>query len=351
MICPHCEKNLLRKERPRNTCSRCKRAYALDPKTNSLQLSDLRVRRVLAKVTQDGSVAVTPDQLWYALSRKRLKEGTYAPGCAGTSLFVGLVAGVLALFIEAVFLAVVCGVLLLVSVGIASARAAGAGRGIPAMSRAAFRSQALAPWRRVYGALPPGVLDDAGPLASPAGTQPLPGAPPRAVLLCPDRSVLAFLAADGLPGRYGIALAEDLRTVRALPTRGPVIVLHDADAHGELLARRVRESLDRRTVIDAGLPLRSVRGLDRAVPYRDRGGRPDRATMARLAALGGHSARELEWLGKGWRFPLVGMPPARLLAVVARVCEQLTRDADPERRRAASVGFMTWPGPDGPGGR
>ncbi|MFI8436043.1 hypothetical protein ACIGJO_20275 [Streptomyces sp. NPDC079020] len=350
MICPHCAKNLLRKERPRNTCSHCKRAYALDPKTNSLHLSDLRVRRVLAKLTRDGSIAVTPDQLWYALSRKRLKEGTYARGCAGTSLFVGLVSGVLALAVEAVFFSVLCGVLLLVSTGIAYARASGAGRGIPVMSRAAFRSEALVRWQCVYGALPPGVLDDTRPLPSPAGTRPLPGTPPRAVLLCPDRSVLAFLAADGLPGRYGVALAEDLRTVHALPTRGPVIVLHDADAHGELLARRVRESLDRRTVIDAGLPLRSVRGLDRAVPYRERGGRPDPATMARLAELGGHSAQDLEWLGKGWRFPLIGMPPARLLAAVARVFEQLTRDAGPEQRRAASVGFMTWPGPEGPGG-
>ncbi|MFI6060548.1 hypothetical protein [Streptomyces sp. NPDC051286] len=345
MICPHCEKNLLRKERPNNTCSHCGRTYALDPKTNSLGLSDLRVRRIAVKVTEEGRIAVTPDQLWYALSRRRLKKGTFAPGCTEISLFVGLIVGVFSIFTGSVHLALIAGTLLLVAAGLVLARAAGAGRGFPVMSRAAFRSEALAPWRYVYGGLPPGVVDDAPPVPSPARTRAPSGAEPGAVLLCPDRSITAFLDADGLPARYGIALAEDLDAVRALSTRGPVIVLHDADAHGELLVRRVRADLGQRTVINAGLPLRTVRGLAQAVPYRDKEGKPDRETMALLTELGEFTKAELKWLGKGWCFPLVGMPPARLLAAVTRVAEQVTRSVDPERRRAASVGFMTWPGP------
>lgn len=344
MICPHCEKNLLRKERPNNTCSHCRRTYALDPKTNSLGLSDLRVRRIVAKVTEEGRISVVPDQLWYALSRRRLKEGTFAPGCAGTSLFAGLVVGVFGIFTETAYLFLASGALLLVSAGFALARAAGAGRGFPVMSRTAFRSEALAPWQNVYGGLPPGVVDDAPPLPSRAGTRAPSGAQPGAVLLCPDRSTTAFLIANGLPARYGIALAKDLDAVHALPARGPVIVLHDADAHGELLVRHVRASLGQRTVIDAGLPLRTVRRLAQAVPYREKQEKPDRETMARLTALGEFTEEELKWLGKGWRFPLVGMPPARLLAAVTRVAEQVSGSVDPERRRAASVGFMTWPG-------
>jgi hypothetical protein len=344
VICPHCQKNFLRKERPNNTCSHCRRTYALDPKTNLLGLSDLRVRRIVDKVTQGGRIAVTPDQLWYALSRRHLEKGTFAPGCAGASFFAGLVVGVFGIFTGFVFLALTSCALLLVSAGFALARAAGAGRGFPVMSRAAFRSEALAPWRHVYGGLPPGVVDDAPPVPSQARTRAPSGVEPGAVLLCPDRSITAFLNADGLPARYGIALAEDLDAARALPTGGPVIVLHDADAHGELLVRRVRASLGQRTVIDAGLPLRTVRGLAQAVPYRDKQGKPDRETMALLTELSEFTEAELKWLGKGWRFPLVGMPPARLLAAVNRVAEQVTRSVDPERRRAASVGFMTWPG-------
>ncbi|GGT70381.1 hypothetical protein GCM10010207_80930 [Streptomyces atratus] len=345
MICPHCEKNLLRKERPDNTCSHCRRTYALDPKTNSLGLSDLRVRRILAKVTEEGRIAVVPDQLWYALSRKRLKESRFAPGCASASLGAGLFVGFFAIVAGITYLLLVSGALLLAAAGFAFARAAGVSRGFPVMSRAAFRSEALAPWRNVYGGLPPGVVDDSPPVPSRAGVRAPSEAQPAAVLLCPDRSITAFLVADGLPARYGIAPAEDLDAVRALPTRGPVIVLHDADAHGELLVRQVRECLGQRTVIDAGLPLRTVRRLAQAVPYRDKQEKPDRETMARLTALGEFTEEELKWLGKGWRFPLVGMPPARLLAAVTRVAEQVTRSADPERRRAASVGFMTWPGP------
>ncbi|MFE7324001.1 hypothetical protein ACFU8W_03275 [Streptomyces sp. NPDC057565] len=344
MICPHCEKNLLRKERPNNTCSHCRRRYALDPKTNSLGLSDLRVRRIVAKVTEEGRIAVAPDQLWYALSRRRLKDGNFAPGCAGASLVAGLVVGVFGLFTEIAYLFLASGALLLVSAGFALARAAGAGRGYPVMSRAAFRSEALAPWRSVYGELPPGVIDAAPPVPSRARKRAPSRAQPGAVLLCPDRSIRAFLITDGLPARYGIALAKDLDAVRALPTRGPVIVLHDADAHGELLVRHVRASLGQRTVIDAGLPLRTLRRLAQAVPYRDKQEKPDQETMARLTALGEFTGEELKWLGKGWCFPLVGVPPARLLAAVTRVAEQAMGSVDPERRRAASVGFMTWPG-------
>lgn len=54
MICPHCEHSLLRKERTGNRCGYCRRLYALDPKTNRLKLSDLRVRRVVAALSAGG---------------------------------------------------------------------------------------------------------------------------------------------------------------------------------------------------------------------------------------------------------------------------------------------------------
>ncbi|WP_406447342.1 hypothetical protein OG782_00950 [Streptomyces sp. NBC_00876] len=347
MICPHCERNLLRKERPRNTCSHCGREYALDPKTNPLGLSDLRVRRVLAKITEEGRIAVAPDQLWFALARTRIKERKFAPGCAGSSLFAGLVVGFFGLSTHIGALLVISAVLLLTSVAFACARAAGAGRGIPAMSRAAFRSQVLGPWRTVYGALPLEVIEDSAPPRVRTGSRPSSedGAGAGAVLLCPDSSIRAFLTANGLPARYGITLAEHLDAVHALPARGPVIVLRDADAHGELLIRQVRETLGQRPVIDAGVPLRAARALARPVPYRDRADRPGRETMARLTALGEFTEEELKWLGRGWRVALVGIPPARLLATVGRVAERAARGTGPGQHRAAAVGFMTWPAP------
>ncbi|MEV8531513.1 hypothetical protein [Streptomyces sp. NPDC051211] len=356
MICPHCERNLLRKERTGNRCTHCGRRYALDPKTNPLRLNDLRVRRITAKLTDEGRIQVTPGQLWYALSRKQFKDGEFAAGCVVPALAVALITGFISAAAELPFLAVVSAGLLLTAPGILIARLAGAGKGIPPMTRGAFRSEALAEWRRVYGGLPPGVVDDSRhpwpgrPTAGAAGAaEAAEAVGDTVVLVCPDPSIASFLAADGLPDRYGITLAQGPKDALALPSRGPLLVLHDADAGGELLVRQLRDAQPGRTVVDAGLALRTVRGLPQAVPYRDPRRKPDAETMRRLSALGAYTPEELKWLQQGWRFPLVGVPPFRLLTVVTRLAEQVTRSTDADRRRAADLGFMTWPGPVGPG--
>ncbi|MGW0857180.1 hypothetical protein [Streptomyces sp. NPDC002690] len=351
MICPHCEHQLLRKERPGNRCAYCRRVYALDPKTNVLGLSDLRVRRVMAALSADGRFAVAPGQLWYALSRRSLRKSSLGDvwnSLTGVAGFVLLLAGVLVPFVPAF----VAGVLLsLVSLSVVVVRSAGVGRGVPQVDRAAFRSAVLTPWLRVYGELPPGMVDDRewipdGP--SPARTKtvgPTPADRAAGVLLCPDPSIIAFLTAEGMAGHYGLALVRTLDEAVALAPRGPVIVLHDADAHGALLARHARDAFPGIRVVDAGLPVRKVRGLAHAVPVRDRWRRPPAGARRELAALGEFDTAELKWLGRGWGFPLVALPPVRLLEVVARYAGRATGQPDPARAEAAGVGFLTWPSP------
>ncbi|MFJ5137948.1 hypothetical protein [Streptomyces sp. NPDC088707] len=353
MICPHCERNLLRKERTGNRCTHCKRSYALDPKTNPLSLNDLRVRRIASALTDGGRIAIVPDQLWYALSRKRLRDSDFGQGCMGAAFVAAGFVTVIAFFGEVPALLIASAALLLVGLGISVARALGAGKGIPPVAREAFPALVLSPWRSVYGVLPPGVLDTGRPsgggAADPAGAAGTTG-----VLVCPDRAVVAFLVADGLPARHGLAVVRSPAEAAAVPSKGPVLVLHDADADGELLVRGLRDALPGRTVIDVGPPLRTVRALPQAVPYRDPRRRPSPADLRILTALGTYTAEELKWLGQGWRFPLVGLPPARLLSVVDRVAGQVSYGADPDRRRAADLGFLTWPeatGPDLAGGR
>ncbi|MFE5941377.1 hypothetical protein [Streptomyces sp. NPDC056480] len=352
MICPHCERNLLRKERTGNRCTHCKRSYALDPKTNPLRLNDLRVRRITAALTDGGRIGIVPDQLWYALSRKRLRDSEFGQGCMGAAFVVAGFVTVIAFFAEAPVLLIGSAVLLLVGLGISVARALGAGKGVPPVVREGFPALVLSPWRSVYGTLPPGVLDPAGPEAGPP--DPAGAAGPTGVLVCPDRAVVAFLVADGLPARHGLAVVRSAAEAAALPSKGPVLVLHDTDADGELLVRGLRDALPGRTVVDVGPPLRTVRALPQAVPYRDPRRRPSPADMRILTALGTYTPEELKWLGQGWRFPLVGLPPARLLAVVDRVARQVSHGVDPDRRRAADLGFLTWPEaaePDPAGGR
>ncbi|MFE6779780.1 hypothetical protein [Streptomyces sp. NPDC057702] len=334
MICPHCEKSLLRKERPGNVCGGCRRRYALDPKTSPLELSDLRVRRVLAKLTEEGRLPCTPGHLWYALSRRSLRSARGDGGCVAASLLFGGVLTASAMVGGPAFLVVVGVLLLLLGVVLLVSKALGVGRGRPRLPRERFHSDVLGPWARVYGGLPPGVVDDR--------KYPRPGPEPaggyHATLLCPDLSVAAFLAAEGLPARFGLLLAREVSGVLA---HGPVLVLHDAGARGLLLPGQVRAALPGRRVVGAGPPLRVVRALPNAVPYRER--RPGKDVLVALTATGDHTEDELAWLRRGWSFPLVAIPPVRLLAVVGRDAERMTRGVDPEWRRAAGVGFLTWP--------
>jgi hypothetical protein len=345
VICPHCEKSLLRKERPGNVCSKCRRRYALDPKTNPLQLSDLRVRRIALKLTQDGQVPCTAGQLWYALSRRSLRSTRVEMGCAVALTFVGIVVGLVGLGADVVVFAVIGGLLLLAAVGFVAAEVMGVGRGRPRLAREAFRAGPLKEWKSVYRSLPPGVIDDSRYPSS--GTRPTRTRQASATssdglfLVCPDRSIAVFLDAAGLTARYGLTLVPDPDALSALPGREPVLVLHDADAHGLLLAHRLRTAQPVRRVVDIGLPLGAVHKRSRAVPVR--GEPPGAGVMGPLEQSGEFSRDQLKWLSRGWGFPLVGVAPAKLLTVVSRAVERTGTAADPARRRAAAVGFLTWP--------
>ncbi|MFF3820631.1 hypothetical protein ACFYYD_29300 [Streptomyces bluensis] len=341
MICPHCNANLLYKERSGRTCSRCTRKFAFDPKTNELGLHDLRIRKLAGKLTDSGRLTVTVGQLEAAASRGKARSGSGLPeaiGCAvvggpvGIGLVVGGVyaedAGILSFFGAVLLFAVV------VTVVSAVRRSRHRTHGIRI---SASRNYLLHEWMDVYGSLPDGVVDEkrVRDLHRPEH--------PNAVLLCPDPSVIAFLALNGIPERYGVSLVSKAYGV---PNRVPVVVLHDASAKGCLLARRTREALPGRRVLDAGLPPSAVMKAPGALSLR--GVRPSTDEMGRLRAESTLTGPELEWLAKGWISPLVAVPPAKLLATVSGVLERVLV-ADPDGRKAEAIGFLTWPGESGSG--
>ncbi|MET8228992.1 hypothetical protein [Streptomyces sp. NPDC005301] len=358
MICPHCEQSLLRKERPGNVCGKCGRRYALDPKTNPLRLNDLRVRRVAAKLTEEGRLRCTTGQLWYALSRKSLKDSDAETGCGGVAALFGLVLGVVGLISGAVLFAVLGGLLLVTALGLLIAAASGWRRGRARVSRESFRTELMRQWTDVYGSLPPGVMSDRqypSPRPSPRTDKgraaEAPASEPGSgglVLLCPDPSVAVCIDAAGLPARHGLRLVatpDELPAVLGPSSPGTVLLLHDADAAGLTLAHRVREAYPEHRVVDLGLPPDAARDRPNAVPVR--GEPPGDAVMDVLRRSGEYPPDQLKRLSKGWGLPLVAVPPAKLLAVVTRAVERAGTATDPERRRAASLGFMTWPGGGG----
>ncbi|MYZ35926.1 MULTISPECIES: hypothetical protein [unclassified Streptomyces] len=346
MICPHCNQNLLYKERPDRTCSKCHRRFALDPKTNSLGLSDIRIHRLTSKLTDGGQLKITLDQLGAAALRKHRKSSesgiATAIGCTAIGVPVGV--GLLAIGSIAddnASFTTFLGIVLLFFVVVTVVSNLRSGRRRPTDTRmSAFRSALLTDWKQQYHSLPQGVVD-AVPRQGAGANRPE-GA--RIALLCPEPAVLTFLAANDIPERYGIALAAESRQ---LPDTLPVLVLHDASAAGCRLVVRTREELPGRRVIDAGLPPRAVMNVKDAPTVRV--ARPARDLIAWLAESSTLTKDELDWLAKGWTVPLIGVRPARLIDAVTRTAHRVAtmNEADPVRRRAEALGFLTWPGGSG----
>ncbi|MFE3827156.1 hypothetical protein [Streptomyces sp. NPDC059092] len=337
MICPHCDQNLLQRERTGRTCSKCNRQFALDPKTNSLRLSDVRIRRVVAKLTDGGRTRITVNQLWYALTRGRTRRGSGragAVGCLAAGLPVALVLLIGGMSADAGVVAFLGFLLGVVTVLVYASSLGRRHRAVEAHPLSHFRSTSMSLWVSVYGSLPPGVVDERH------FRHPEPPARPRAVLLCGDASIAAFLAANGIPGRYDIALAT--RADQVAPGAVPVIVLHDADVTGCQLAGDIRAALPGRRVVDAGLPPRAVMNAPGAVPVR--GPRPPAGVLGRLRGSGALTDAEVDWLAKGWSGPLGAVPPGKLIAAVTRVIERVTGAKDADVAKAEAVGFLTWPG-------
>ena len=70
MQCPHCQATLLYKERSGRKCSKCKRAFVLEPKVSPLNLHDLRVRRLAEKLGGRGTYRFTPSQLFHFAAKR-----------------------------------------------------------------------------------------------------------------------------------------------------------------------------------------------------------------------------------------------------------------------------------------
>ncbi len=340
MICPHCARDLRYKQRGRRRCAYCKRHFAFEPKANKLRLHDLKVRKLADRLSDNGRLRYTVTQLWYAVARKQLGVAPAPLSGCGCGLLVlgGASVGTLSLVIRpdsgevggllfGVAAVVVLAYVLLFAVRSRMRREAAIR---PAVPLGEFRDMILRRWAEVYGALPHDLVDEEMATA-PAIAQ------PRVALVCPDRSVLACLGANGAPETLRMMLTM---TPERVPPGVPAIVVHDASAAGYRFVARVRAALPGRVVVDAGLrpsvvlrrtPLIRLRQKPFPAPHE-------------LAGLS-LTHPEAAWLGQGWWSPVAAIGPAPLLAAVTKAAQRAQAVADPEHRRAERVGFLTWPAP------
>ena len=336
MICPHCSIELLYRSRGDGRCARCRKRFALEPREAPLRLHDLRVRALSDRLRDGRDLRYTLTQFRYAAARRRLPELNRVANWALT-IWCGV------LLWGTFILALVSGLAVLTVIGIGVALLVG-GIALNLAARPVLRrlttvrmpltaerlvTDVLEPWQKVYQQWPPGMIDeDQVPIPMPAS--------PRYALVCPNRSVLACLAANGVPAAYDMALLEDPRQV---PAGLPVLVLHNASLPGLALARDARQWFGPRARV-LGIAPKMVMDNEGAIRLRERPTRrADRAFLAGEPV----SEREVRWLAAGWWSPVAAMPPAALLRAVSRAVERIDAQWDPERAQARRVGFLSWP--------
>ncbi|PWV85927.1 hypothetical protein SAMN05421630_10235 [Prauserella marina] len=342
MICPHCQRDLKRKERSDYRCYYCRRQFALEPKEGDIVMHDVRVRKLADKLSDGGRLRYTLPQLWYAAARGRLRDPVDTAGVigctvVGLSVFVQLPIAVISSFDWGLILSAVLimvGVWIVTYLVLKFALVPWCKRNgkVPMPEELEkFRSR-VRRWEVVYREPPPRMADETN-LVVPEIAE------PRVAIVVPDRAVLACLAASGVPGEHEAALVGSLAHV---PPGVPVIVLHDASPQGIRLACEARAAFGARTVTP-GLRPNAVMGQEKAIKLRER--RPTGAEMRSLRDLRpGLTEDELTWLGNGWYTPLASVPPAKLLAALTRAITRATSGPGAETATAERVGFLTWPG-------
>ena len=368
MQCPHCSANLLYRERGGRRCSKCKQKFAFEPKTSPLKLHDLRFRRVVEKVSANGTIWYTPSQLHHALARKVVAEQKRDLGTVGCFSLI-VTGGIILLtsqFSELIVVPATLLCVLLVIVVIIIWRRRPLLSKLP-MSRDDFPRRVLDEWYKTYNVVPHGLITSKHRANTSAYVPPL--AQLTAILACPERDILLCLQANGIPQQYGLGLLptegpftrDEEALLITLPLRPdlPLFLLHDASLAGLLLSQTIGMSLGlhaEHRIVDLGL--RPSHVLKYKLMQLGEEPSPEllsiltRQVNTTTGAEAPLSMEEFKWLKKGYYSPILAVNPVRLLRVVHDAItehrQQLQRSklVDPEQqaqRQAQAVGFMSWP--------
>lgn len=373
MICPFCSSSLKYKERSGRRCSKCRHIFAFEPRQNVLKLNDLRFRRVTSRLSQQGRLFYTAEQLCYTLNRPVVKPKRRSLLLVfvqtGMILVIGSIISLVGFQQPLLLLAV----LLLTPLPFLAYRRPAQPQ--LALDPAAFGTTLLGRWREIYHEAVPGLIGSAPPIQAP----PLPQL--RAVLVCPVLTIRLCLSANRLPARLGLGLVPAqppfnpaerslLDYLRTHP-RLPILLLHDGSPDGCHLAVTLRSQLGlsaNHRLIDLGLHPRHRQAKTAMVLWRRLTPEHQRAIGA-LKEAGRLEEADANWFAQGLYLPLPALPPTRLIAMVEGAVKRhgLPVGAPPPARqdagrvvgqaataagRAASaeraaqaIGFLSWPGP------
>lgn len=333
MICPHCQTNLKHRERGGKTCGSCKKRFAVEPKDNALRLHDVKLMRLAQQLGGNGAYRYTVDQLHLNASRKAVRgKGAGVIAALGLMsvpaviLTITAVAGNLPLLFIPVAL-LVAGWIFYIFYRIATRRTR---RIDPPMERRLFVTTAVDAWRQTYGLDLPGLVRD-----QQVSDLPERSSNPVLVVLAPSREALATLRVNDVANRLRVTLAH---TYDQVPPDVPVALLHDVSVAGYLFAGQARAAFGPRVVADLTPRPKAARSAPAALKLRQPWPTPDVVGWLRASRM--LDDDEIDWLAKGWWTPIASVRPSNL---VKRVTAAANRNTDPDERKAAAVGFMSWP--------
>ncbi|MEP6925425.1 MAG: hypothetical protein ABI954_13240 [Pyrinomonadaceae bacterium] len=357
MICPHCNQNLLYKERSGKKCSKCKHEFAFEPKTDSLGLHDARFRKVIGKIGADGKVYFTSGQLQHFLSRKKIKNSVNtilgwlvfaSVASIVITVIIAISTGTIALFGLAFLIAVVFVTLLITFRQVE-------GDLNLTQSNFVFESDVIGRWRSIYKQLPANLLNKQLLSQNPQNLDKV-----RAVLVCPELEVRVCLLGNQTSKDLGLLLfdpyqspGKSTKEMEFIQQRRdlPIFVLHDASIEGCLLKEEfVRKHLgnDRsRKVYDIGLrPQTAIK----AKLMRLRA-KPSKVSADSIKEIKGLAPEEIAWLENGNYTPLLALTPTHLIKYVTRAVNKgfqisaktaVKSTQKNDQSAAQAVGFMTW---------
>ncbi|GAA0909136.1 hypothetical protein Vau01_075120 [Virgisporangium aurantiacum] len=305
----------------------------MEPKDNPLRLHDVKLQRLSQQLSGNGLYRYTVNQLYFNASRKAVRGRGCGPVAALTlMMFPVVILTVTALAADLpILLLPVALIVLGWTIYFAYRISTRHTRRIdPPMDRTSFHTVAVEGWRQTYGQDLPGLVRDRE-----LSNLPEHSSTPVLVVLAPKRSALAALRINDVVNRHRVTLAYSFDQV---PPDVPIALLHDVSVAGYHFAGQARATFGQRVVTDLTPRPKAARTAAAALRLRQPRAADDVLGWLRASRL--LDDDEVTWLAKGWWTPIESVRPSNL---INRVTAAVNRNADPDERAAAAVGFMSWP--------
>jgi hypothetical protein len=346
MICPHCKADIKYRERNYNTCSNCNKEFAFEPKTHPLNITDKYFSNVVEKLSNNGKLFYTLEQLQFAVSRKKMKSGLGIVGYFILAIITTVISltTCLALLpkkpeksIATEFDIAIGLFLLLIPVVIFFSWIIFIFRKIRhntthfllPQTQFEFKDTVIYRWKGVYGNFPKNLIIEKPQSVSHNYNL-------RGILFCENQDTADFFIANQLNIRFGLAIFTDLHS--QIQANLPIYVLHDASSEGYTFLEKVKQTFgNQKQIIDMGFRPNSVMNSN-LIKFRQ----PNNTNNN----FSGLNPAEIQWLKDGYYAPLFVLRPVKLIQYLGkkfgRTAKQIAVET-PEKQ-AQAIGFMTWVG-------